>query len=72
MLFYSSTVGATVKTQALMTRSILEKENYKASLCSAELIVYNPSCVTCGNFQHSSDITGKIKNVLALIAVPFT
>lgn len=71
MLYYSSTVGVTVKTQTLMI-SILEKENYKNSPWSAELAVYNPSCTACGNLQRSTDITGKIKNVLALIAVCLT
>lgn len=72
MLYYGNTVGATVKTQTLMIRSILEKGNYKTSPCSAELTVYNPSCTACGNLEHSTDITGKIKNVLAPIAVPLT
>lgn len=72
MLYYSSTVGVTVKTQPLVIRSILEKENHKSSQCSAEITVYNPSCTACGNLQHATDISGKIKNVLVLIAVHLT
>lgn len=69
MLYYSSTVGATVKTQTLMIRNILGKENCP---CSAELTVYSPGCRARGNLQRSTDITREIKNVLALIAVRLT
>lgn len=61
MLYYSSTVGVTVKTQSLVIRSILE--NHKSSQYSAELTIYNPSCTACGSLQHSTDVTGKTKNV---------
>lgn len=63
MLYYSSTVGATVKTQILII-SIIEKENNK----NQSRVYYNSNCAVCGNLQHSTDITGKIKNVLALFA----
>lgn len=72
MLCYGSTVGVTVKIQPLVIKHILEKENHKSSQCSAEFTVYNPSCTACGNLQHSTDTTGKIKNVLVLIAVHLT
>lgn len=60
MLYYSSIVGATVKTHKLMIWSILGNENYKTSPCSAELNLYKPSCVAGGDLQNSTNITGKI------------
>lgn len=55
MPYCISNVGTTVKTQTMLIRSIVEKENdkNKQSMIS--------ELYSSGNLQYSTDITGKIK-----------